>query len=406
MIMSLNSNINYRNIFILSILLWLSQQFYAITVPLIIYQQTQSALSMGIARAMEFLPNILIAPVIGYLVDRFHAKKMLLVSLLGQFISLITIYVFFRHYSNGSLRIQHYMYFTIVIFMAFNMIFNNIRNVLIKSSIPTELLTAANSYLQSAAQIIQVCGPVLGGLILLFSDLLNGILICIGCLFVSIMLFIRISFSDVKSKSVDKKFNLDSVVFEPIKMVIQNKPLKHFTILAMIINVAEGISGIMYIYFFKSVLLLNSAVVGIFFSVMGIGAVIGGLISPILRKKFEDLRVINTLLLALTTLYFLMGFITSPLIIVILIFFQGTASMITAVYIWSIRQEKVKIKDMGRIVGITSAIFKLGMPISIVAAGFFVSNYSSNYAFYVCAMVCVIAYVVNMRYKLKKTHSA
>lgn len=73
--MLLISNINYRHIFTLSILLWLSQQFYAITIPLIVYQQTQSPVNMSIARAMEFLPNILFAPIAGYLIDMFHVKK-------------------------------------------------------------------------------------------------------------------------------------------------------------------------------------------------------------------------------------------------------------------------------------------------------------------------------------------
>jgi len=250
--MSLISNINYRNIFVLSILLWLSQQFYAITIPLIVYEQTQSPLNMSIARAMEFLPNILFAPIAGYLIDMFRVKKMVLVSLWGQLICLVGIYILFLHYSSDSAGIQQCsIYLAIFAFMSFGLIFNNIRNVLIKSSIPTALLTSANSYLQAAAQTIQVCGPILSGFVLFFSDLSNGILACIICLVTSIVLFARIDFLNVATQGIWEKFNLKNIVLDPLKIVIRDQTLRHFTILAMITNIAEGISGVMYIYFLR-----------------------------------------------------------------------------------------------------------------------------------------------------------
>jgi len=143
--------------------------------------------------------------------------------------------------------------------------------------------------------------------------------------------------------------------------------------------------------------------IDMFFPVMGFGAIMGGLICPILRKRFEDLGVINLILLMLIVLYFLMGFTVNLGIIAVFLFFQGAGSMVIALYVWSIRQERVDIKNMGRVVGITSAIFKLGMPISIVAAGIFVSNHNIIYSFYICALVYAVGCIVNIQHLLNKS---
>lgn len=61
---------------------------FTISLPLIIYDLTQSPLAMSSMRTIEFIPNIILAIFIGFLVDCYHRKKILMLSVFTQVIVL------------------------------------------------------------------------------------------------------------------------------------------------------------------------------------------------------------------------------------------------------------------------------------------------------------------------------
>ena len=53
----------------------LGSKIYDLALPLLVYDLTQSSEMMGWMRAVEFLPNLLLALFVGVWVDRFDKKQ-------------------------------------------------------------------------------------------------------------------------------------------------------------------------------------------------------------------------------------------------------------------------------------------------------------------------------------------
>ncbi|MCE7626601.1 MFS transporter, partial [Vibrio fluvialis] len=67
-------------------------KIYDLALPLLVYDLTQSSEMMGWMRAVEFLPNLLLALFIGVWVDRFDKKQWSQVMLLGQIVTILISY--------------------------------------------------------------------------------------------------------------------------------------------------------------------------------------------------------------------------------------------------------------------------------------------------------------------------
>ncbi len=79
-----------KNLFLLTLLLSsVSDVFYIFCLPLIVYDYSKSLVNMGITTIFEAITALVLFPFIGYIVDRFNLKKILVVSELVQFIALL-----------------------------------------------------------------------------------------------------------------------------------------------------------------------------------------------------------------------------------------------------------------------------------------------------------------------------
>ena len=73
---------------------------YDLALPLLVYDLTQSSEMMGWMRAVEFLPNLLLALFIGVWVDKFNKKQWSQCMLIGQVLVLVVSYIAVRWLSN------------------------------------------------------------------------------------------------------------------------------------------------------------------------------------------------------------------------------------------------------------------------------------------------------------------
>ena len=168
----------------------------------------------------------------------------------------------------------------------------------------------------------------------------------------------------------------------------------------MFVNIAEGSSNVMYVFIFKSILNLSDGNLGLCFTVIGIGAILGGYLTPKFRKYVKsDEKVMILCLLSVITCY---GFIFFSFNIFLLLFgilIQNICFTIISIYIWTIRQEQASNMNIGRITGITSAIFKLGMPIAIPLSGLIAYSYGVPYVFLFCQIFLILSILLFIKSK-------
>src|SRR4051812_26401667 len=77
------------------LLIWLGSSFsnltftlFTFSLPILIYNMTNSSIAMSTMRAIEVIPNLLFGIIIGVLVDRFSKKKILMLATLLQLTSI------------------------------------------------------------------------------------------------------------------------------------------------------------------------------------------------------------------------------------------------------------------------------------------------------------------------------
>ena len=148
-------------------------KIYDLALPLLVYELTQSAQMMGWMRAVEFLPNLLLALFIGVWVDRFNKKRWSQCMLLGQMGMLIISYSAVRWLDNPLIV----LFPSAFLMMAFNYGYHNARMGMMKSALPHSMQNTATARMSSLYSLLETIGPVLSGALLLMSALHNVFLL-------------------------------------------------------------------------------------------------------------------------------------------------------------------------------------------------------------------------------------
>lgn len=83
----------FRTLFLTAFFASFGSTIYKLALPLLVYEISGSSEIMGWMRAVEFLPNLLLAMFIGAWVDRFDRKRWSQWMLIGQITCLIAAYL-------------------------------------------------------------------------------------------------------------------------------------------------------------------------------------------------------------------------------------------------------------------------------------------------------------------------
>ena len=112
---------------------------YQFLMPLYLYHLTKSASAMANLRALEFIPNILLAPVIGVAIDRVNKKSAHQGAVVAQILLLSALVALaVTSFPGSGIAVIYPIAFLL---MAFGYVNDNVRMVIVKQHIPQESLT-------------------------------------------------------------------------------------------------------------------------------------------------------------------------------------------------------------------------------------------------------------------------
>ncbi|EGU58337.1 MFS transporter, partial [Vibrio tubiashii] len=146
-----------------------SAQIYNLALPLLVYELTQSSKMMGWMRAVEFLPNLLLALFIGVVVDRVDKKRWSQAMLLGQLVVVLCSYLAVEWLSEPLWL----LFPAAFLMMAFNYGYHNARMTMMKRALAPETQNTAIARMSSLNSVMETVGPVLSGVLMLMSTIHN-----------------------------------------------------------------------------------------------------------------------------------------------------------------------------------------------------------------------------------------
>ncbi|MFS1516656.1 MFS transporter [Bacillus sp. SCS-151] len=357
-------NKNFLLIWFGSMISNFGMQMYIITIPLLIYDISQSALAMSTMRAIEFFPNIFIGMIVGVFVDRFNRKKMMAWTSFIQVASITGIILLLM---TDQLAIWH-LYILGFILSSAGYTFGNANHSVLPQIVTKEQLTSANAQMTFVNTFIQMIGPGLAGAALLVFSYTSTLMVYMVCLFI---LYICVQFIRLPADNHTTKPHNSMLrdIKEGIDELFFNKTLLTPTITILFVNFAASLITGVLIFYVKYQLGATSAQVGLMFSISAIGGLLGAAIINHIRKQFGRGNIFTFCLLIDACA---MGaLIVAPTwwAIGISLAIRTFAITMSNIVYFTIRQEFTPNHLLGRVSGTSSMLMKLTLPLGLFIAG-------------------------------------
>ncbi|OEH94264.1 MFS transporter [Bacillus solimangrovi] len=289
LILPVKESRHFRFLWIGQLLSSFGSAIHMVILPLVVYSLTGSTMVMGITMTMYMIPNVLILPFSGLIVDKFNRiNLMLLIEFIRTFL-MITIMILLI---SDTLTIQ-----ILYVLVAINGLMAGLFHpayfaVRAKIFVP-KIRNAANALTQMSTQVVRLIGPALGGLIVSASSAAIGFGIDALTFFLSFicLLFLRDLATNhtptTVKDSLNNKSNVKSDFLEGIK-VLKSHPWLWITILAFsfITLCYTGIIVILIPWLFNIYYQFEPFIFGLCMTFSGLGAGLAALIFG-MRQQWE-----------------------------------------------------------------------------------------------------------------------
>lgn len=356
-------------------------------IPLYILHVTEDAMDLAIARTMEFIPNIFLTIVLGYIVDRCKNKiKVLIYSVFFQTISL-SLLVACVYYELGVF----YIYLFLFSFTVFMYLFFNAHIVLTKIYVESENILRINSNYSLISTMCAVISPFLITYFMSTNLIFELIFVCLVTSFILLTNCLYMS-SYMLNKSYKEKFDVNIIenTINAVKIILNEKSLLHLTLLTMAINGYEVMAYTNHFFYLNNIVGLGEEKLPLMLLSFSLGSVVAAKYGDSLFSRLDLSTVILISIFTSSACYIMFPITDSVVGMIILLFVEGFMTCVNGIYIWSHRQRVVEAGVLGSVSAITSSVYKFLMPFSLLFGGYIAQRYDSEKVYYLASIFSLI----------------
>ena len=256
-----------------------------IIIPLLVLEATGSILQMGLITATIGLGSLLSSFASGVFVDRLDRRKIMIFSDIGRavFYSLIPI----SWWLMGKSLWPIYLITAIAAYLT--TFFTVAYNTAIPNLVDQSQITDANGRLQATAALAFIAGPILAGFASRLDPAVSVGIVSLSYLISALlMLLVRLRKTPVTSEC--KGAIAESSRFKEslagVRFLLRHPVLKPVTLLVSLFILASGATLDLSIFRLKHDLRADDHIVGTVFGLASIGAVLGGMFAPAMRRRW------------------------------------------------------------------------------------------------------------------------
>lgn len=269
--------------------------------PLYLLTVTKSPKLFGIVSAVSVIPQIILTPVGGIVADRVNKKKIMVI--LDFFTSLLILLCLVLL---GKVNLSVLLVITLMILYGIQGAYQPA----VQASIPVisakENLLKANAVVNQVNTLASILGPILGGVLYGIYGIKTVLFVSVLCFFLSAVmeLFIRIPYNREKAKG--GLFTIVANDFkESILFVTRENPIliKVIIILALLNLFQTSLLLVAMPVVVTQVFGMSEAVYGYGQGAVGIGGLIGGIVTGILSDKLKFSKSYIFLIMATISLF-------------------------------------------------------------------------------------------------------
>lgn len=351
----------------------LGDVIFNVLLPLIIYRNTNSLNYIGVVMGALIIPQIVLLPFSGMLIDRISRK---LIMILADFfrILLLCFLIFLNETSDFEIN---YIIICVILFGAMDALFKP-AYAAVRAEVHTdEIRNSANSLTQIGFQIISFVGPALAGL--LYNSISISILFVIDA-FTFLISAVSIMWLKLGTKP-KRKYKLQWSIKgfareykEGLNIIFNNSWLYSTILIFSLVNIAyAGIYKVLVPWFVEEHLLLNSLSYGIIISFSGGGGILTAIFFGMNNKikKRGKLAYLGVLITGISLFCF--SIVDYFPLLCVLAAISGSGVMLFGLIWENSLQEIVPLDDYGKV----ASIDMLGS-ITLLPIGYIFSAWLAN----------------------------
>jgi MFS family permease len=240
------------------------------------YQETGSALALGVVSTSFLVPFLLLSPIAGAMVDRYNRKLMMMVSDLAAILATMGLLIL---HATGRLQIWH-----LYLAAMFNGLGNTFQwpaySAAISTMVPKEHYSRANGMMSLVGSAPGVLAPMLAGVLLPVIRLTGILTLDVATFFLAIgaLLIVQVPQPAKTIEGQAGKGNLLKEGLYGFQYIFARRSLLGLLIFFICLNFVIGLAINLFAPYILARTSFNSASLGAVESAGAIGAVVGGLL--------------------------------------------------------------------------------------------------------------------------------
>lgn len=356
---------------------------------------TGSAAVFAVILAVSMIPTVLLSPFGGILADRVSRKNIMVALDFFTSICVVLFTLVFRQTASVA---------AIAVIMILLSVIQSFYQPSVQSSIPSlvdgEHLMAANGIAVQVNALAMLLGPIMGGILFGFFGIFPILYVSGCCFFASAVMecFLHIPF--IRKENAHGFLGMVKSDFSEVLHFLtkEQRPLFHMLILIAGINLFLSSMIIVGMpYLIKIFLGLSNQLYGVAEGAMGLGSILGGILSGLFAKKMNFTRA-YTLLFGAAVCIFPMGLAAfnnrlpyvSYIIIMLAVLFIMCFATLFSVFAQTLMQKLTPNHLLGKAAAVVTVISTCAYPVGQAMYGVLFEQ-AGRYAFCVVMMSGIVS---------------
>lgn len=344
-------------------------QVFSVILPMVVYSLTGSVLAMSLLVTLKTVPQIILQPFTGVLVDRLPRVSMMLISDSMRLILLVLL---------GILGLLHHLSIfvldvTVFVYGVMSVLFRPAYMALRKQIFTPEIRNPAISLTQIGSQVTSSVGPSVGGLIMTFASSAIGFVFDAVTFAFSIGSLVFIRSTDLNLKTNPKKSKQNTFTRDLIAGYRETvrHPWVWVGILSwtFIIISYSGIIPILLPWLIKIHFKYPDYTYGLLVSMSGVGAILAGIVAGSVRTwrhrgiiAYGAVAIEGLALFVMSFMHWLPG-------LMLMMALSAAGSMLFGIIHEGILQELIPDEFFGRVISLEVFSAAIAQPIGYLLTG-------------------------------------
>ncbi|OPG15093.1 MFS transporter [Ferroacidibacillus organovorans] len=338
-------------------------QVFSVILPMVVYSLTGSIQTMSLLMTLNAVPQILLQPFTGVLVDRLPRISMMLISDSMRLVLLVILGILglLHHLSIVALDV------TVFVYGVMSVLFRPAYMALRRQIFTPEIRNPAISLTQIGSQVSSSVGPSVGGLIMTFASSAIGFIFDAGTFVFSVvsLLFIRSTDLNLKTNAIKSKQN----TFVRDLIAGYRETVRHPWIWVGILSWTfiiisySGIIPILLPWLIRVHFKYPDYAYGLLVSMSGVGAILAGIVAGSVRTwkhrgiiAYGAVAIQGLALLIMSFMHWLPG-------LMLMMAFSAAGNMLFGIIHEGILQELVPDEFFGRVISLEVFSAAIAQPI-------------------------------------------